>query len=96
MDDIIDIGRGSFNSVKYPKASNSDLNNLINTFWELEVIPNLPQLSPECELSDKIFSSATEILESGKYQIYLPLKSKTENLNLGDSLLLAKKNDYYR
>lgn len=67
----------------------TNLDNLVEKFWSLEEVPQTKIIKPEDELSEDIFIKTTQILDSGRYQVDLPLKMDPQNL--GDSFQIAKK-----
>jgi Pao retrotransposon peptidase/Family of unknown function (DUF5641)/Protein of unknown function (DUF1759)/Putative peptidase (DUF1758)/Integrase core domain/Integrase zinc binding domain/Reverse transcriptase (RNA-dependent DNA polymerase) len=71
--------------------SNSDLNDSLTKFWTVEEIPSKQVASPEDELAEQTFLSSTIILQNGRFQTNIPLKSSSEHLKLGDSFSSAKR-----
>ncbi|XP_057660737.1 uncharacterized protein LOC130896573 [Diorhabda carinulata] len=50
----------------------TELQNTLCKFWEIEELPNLKSLSTEDELSEFIFKTTTKILPNGHFQVDIP------------------------
>ncbi|XP_048516536.1 uncharacterized protein LOC125502456 [Dendroctonus ponderosae] len=86
-------GKDNINSATCFFTQSSQLNEAIERFWTLESVPTVTQqsLSPENRLAEKIFVNSVTVLESGSFQVDLPLKTPNEYLKLGYSLPQAFK-----
>ncbi|XP_018575288.1 uncharacterized protein LOC108914070 [Anoplophora glabripennis] len=71
--------------------SQSFANNLLTKFWTVEEIPQKSSLSDEDEAAENNFIATTKVLEDGRFQVNMPLKTPTEHQKLGDSFSIAKK-----
>jgi len=72
-------------------SQSQKLDDLLVRFWDMENIPQKAILSADDELAENIFKSTTKILQNGRFQVNLPLKSDGEHQKLGDSFTMAKK-----
>lgn len=68
------------------------LSNAIKRFWESEGIPEiqLPHLSDEEQLAERIFVETTKRCDDGRFMVKLPFKSDPA-ISIGESLFIAKK-----
>ena len=71
--------------------SDHQLDNLLTKFWNIEELSEPIIQSKEDELVDTIFKSTTKILDNGRFQVNIPLKTPSEYQKLGDSFSMAKK-----
>ncbi|XP_072400311.1 uncharacterized protein [Diabrotica undecimpunctata] len=69
----------------------SSLNSLLPKFWEMEEIPTKKLLTPTEEIAELDFKKNFKILETGRFQVNLPIKCPSEHTKLGDSFHIAKK-----
>ncbi len=67
------------------EEENVELDRLIVKFWETEDVPESKTRSAEAELAEKIFKDTTKRVESGMFQVDIPLKEVDGNKKLGDS-----------
>ncbi|XP_072375254.1 uncharacterized protein [Diabrotica undecimpunctata] len=64
---------------------------LLTKFWNMEELSQKPILSEANELAEQIFQTTTKILENGRFDVDIPLKSAQEHQLLGDSFSIAKR-----
>ncbi|XP_072400339.1 uncharacterized protein [Diabrotica undecimpunctata] len=64
---------------------------LLTKFWNMEELSQKPILSEADELAEQIFQTTTKILENGRFEVDIPLKSAQEHQVLGDSFSIAKR-----
>ncbi|XP_072384550.1 uncharacterized protein [Diabrotica undecimpunctata] len=64
---------------------------LLTKFWNMEELSQKPILSEADELAEQIFQTTTKILENGRFEVDIPLKSTQEHQLLGDSFSIAKR-----
>lgn len=69
----------------------SDIENLMEKFWKIEEIEDKRILTPQEERAEQIFNETTTRLETGQFQVNLPLVDPQAYLKLGDSYNQAKK-----
>ncbi|XP_072400991.1 uncharacterized protein [Diabrotica undecimpunctata] len=67
-----------------------DICSILEKFWELEELPSRCSRSEEEEMAETLLAATTKILESGRYQVEMPLACSGVK-QLGDSFTIAKR-----
>lgn len=70
-------------------SNSPNLEVLIPQFWRLEEVSNTRHMSPEDQISEKIYKDTTKRLESGVFEVRLPIKPDMDISQLGNSLSKA-------
>lgn len=79
---------GNTNKSCFHIQNSNSIDQLIENFWTIEHISesNNKILSPEEKLAEKIFTETIKVLDNGRLQVDLPLKTPKEYTKLGNSL----------
>lgn len=71
--------------------STLEISNQLQKFWSLEEVSNDVTLSDDEAVAEQLFKDTTKILENGRFQVNIPLKTPNEYTKLGESYSQAVK-----
>ncbi|XP_072392178.1 uncharacterized protein [Diabrotica undecimpunctata] len=71
------------------EENNAKIDTMLENFWEVEELPYTQSHIDEDKIAETLFQTTTRILDSGRYQVEMPLR-QLENKKLGSSFVTAK------
>ncbi|KAJ8952376.1 hypothetical protein NQ318_014467 [Aromia moschata] len=97
ISDAANTSQSKQNNVKLPKLELPVFDeDSIKRFWQLEEVPDAPNLSPDDILAEKIYTNTLSRTESGRYIVSLPFKVSEPNLQEIIIFNFPRQQTYYK